>query len=111
MKINLKFLSAAVLTASLLATTITAMAADNTFGSVGANADSDYTLEEMLTYAIQDEYMAQAEYNTIIEKYGVQRPFSNIVRTEATHIGYLLPLFGTYDAVSYTHLTLPTKRI
>lgn len=96
MKINVKFLSAAVLTAALVAAPITALAADSTFGSAGAGTDTDYTLAEMLTYAVQDEYAAQAEYNAITEKYGVQRPFSNIVKAEATHISALLPLFGTY---------------
>lgn len=51
----------------------------------------------MLTYAIQDEYRAQAEYNAIMDKYGVQKPFSNIIRSEATHIDILLPLLKAYD--------------
>jgi len=96
MKKNLRLLSASVLTLSLLATPITAMAADTSFGAAGAVADSDYTLEEMLTYAIQDEYLAQAEYAAIMEKYGVQRPFSNIIKAEGTHIELLLPLFEVY---------------
>jgi hypothetical protein len=97
MKINLKFLSAAVLTVALMATPITAMAAEDEFGSAGATVDTEYTLEEMLIYAIQDEYMAQAEYNAILAEYGVQSPFSNIVKAEAIHIGYLIPLFETYN--------------
>lgn len=55
-----------------------------------------YTLEEMLTYAIQDEYLAQAEYNAIIDTFGEVRPFTNIVNAEQTHIDLLLPLFATY---------------
>lgn len=66
------------------------------FGAAGANEDTDYTIEDMLIYAIQDEYIAQAEYNAIIDKYGSQRPFSNIVKVEANHINLLLPLFATY---------------
>lgn len=55
-----------------------------------------YTLEEMLVYAITDEYLAQAEYRAIIETYGEVRPFTNIVNAEQTHIDLLLELFTTY---------------
>ncbi|MGD9910326.1 MAG: DUF2202 domain-containing protein [Candidatus Izemoplasmatales bacterium] len=58
--------------------------------------ETTYTLEEMLTYAIQDEYLAQAEYNAIIDTYGAVKPFTNIVLAEQTHINLLLPLFETY---------------
>ena len=44
----------------------------------------------MLTYAIQDEYLALAEYELIIEKYGSMRPFSNIINSEKTHIDMFL---------------------
>jgi len=55
-----------------------------------------YTLEEMLTMAINDEYLAQAEYQAIIDTFGVTRPFTNIVAAEQTHIDLLLGLFETY---------------
>ncbi|XFA98580.1 hypothetical protein ACAG96_06865 [Candidatus Izemoplasma sp. B36] len=58
-----------------------------------------YTLEEMLTYAIMDEYMAQAEYEAIINEFGEIKPFINIVNAEVTHINLLLPLFETYGFV------------
>ncbi len=58
--------------------------------------DGIYTLEEMLTYAIQDEYLAQATYQAIIAEYGYIKPFSKIVLAEQTHIDLLLPLFETY---------------
>jgi len=58
--------------------------------------DQEFTLEEMLNYAIQDEYMAQAEYQAIIATYGELRPFTNIVEAEQTHIDLLLPLFAAY---------------
>jgi hypothetical protein len=50
----------------------------------------------MLTYAIQDEYLARAEYRFIINKYGAVRPFSNIIQAEEQHINMLVPLFTTY---------------
>jgi len=61
--------------------------------------DQEFTLEEMLNYAIQDEYMAQAEYQAIIATFGEVRPFSNIVVAEQTHIDLLLPLFAEYGYV------------
>lgn len=66
------------------------------YGSTGALSDSDLTLADMLTYALQDEYLAHAEYAYIIDAYGSIRPFTNIIRAEETHIETLLPLFETY---------------
>jgi hypothetical protein len=50
----------------------------------------------MLTYAIQDEYLAYAEYDKIIDAYGAQRPFINIIKAEEPHISALEPLFTEY---------------
>lgn len=66
------------------------------YGSEGALADDDLTLADMLTYAIQDEYLARAEYELIIGEYGSVSPFTNIMKAEETHISTLLPLFETY---------------
>ncbi|PKK88288.1 MAG: hypothetical protein CVV62_02085 [Tenericutes bacterium HGW-Tenericutes-7] len=81
------------------------------YGATLVSTDGVYTLEEMLTYAIQDEYLAQATYHAIIEAYGDVKPFSRIVLAEQTHIDLLLPLFETYgievpvnDAAQYVVL-------
>lgn len=66
------------------------------YGSSGALNDNDLSLADMLTYAIQDEYAAHAEYAAILEDFGSVRPFSNIIRSEETHISTLLPLFSEY---------------
>ena len=66
------------------------------YGSAGALDDTSLTLADMLTYAIQDEYLARAEYNLILGAYGNVRPFTNIVHAEETHIAALLPLFDAY---------------
>lgn len=95
MKKQFKILTAVVVT-GILATSGIAMAAEVPLGSSGAVQDTSYTLEEMMTYAIQDEYMAQAEYDAILDAFGSQRPFSNIINAEETHINLLLPLFETY---------------
>ena len=86
------------------------------YGSAGALDDTSLTLADMLTYAIQDEYLAYAEYDQILSDFGSVRPFTNIIRAESTHIEALLPLFAAYGitapadegadrAVSVTALT------
>ena len=66
------------------------------YGSTGALDDTSLSLADMLTYAIQDEYLAHAEYDLILSTYGNVRPFTNIIRAEQTHIDTLLPLFAAY---------------
>lgn len=66
------------------------------YGAKGALQDSSITLEEALTYAIQDEYLAQARYDTIIAKFGSIRPFTQIKSAEQRHISALLSLFEKY---------------
>jgi hypothetical protein len=85
----------------------------STYGSDGAINDTEYTLEEMLIYALQDEYAARAEYEYILENFDVTTPFSNIIKSEETHISLLLPLFETYgldelEDTSSEHLIPPT---
>lgn len=69
----------------------------NTFGSEGALVDNEFTLEEMLIYALEDEYRAKEEYLYVVDTFGADRPFTNIIESEETHIQLLLPLFETYD--------------
>lgn len=73
-----------------------AFAADSLTGAAAAASDSEYTLQEMLTYAMEDEMAAQNEYNAILDTFGTIRPFSNIVKAEQTHIDILLPLLQEY---------------
>jgi hypothetical protein len=67
------------------------------YGAKGALQDTSITLKEALTYAIQDEYLAQARYDAIIKEYGEIRPFSQIKMAEQRHISALLPLFTRYN--------------
>jgi hypothetical protein len=66
------------------------------FGSRGALSAENLTLVNMLTYAIQDEYLARAEYAAIMQEYGPIKPFSNIIKSEERHISWLVPLFEQY---------------
>jgi hypothetical protein len=67
------------------------------YGSLGALDNVSFTIEEMLVYALQDEYAARQEYTYIIENFDITKPFTNIIESEETHISLLLPLFETYD--------------
>ena len=66
------------------------------YGSAGALDDTSLSLADMLTYAIQDEYLARAEYDLITASFGSVRPFTNIMRAEETHIAAILPLLDAY---------------
>ncbi len=85
---------------------------NNEYGSFGALEDTEFTIEEMLTYAIQDEYLAKTEYELIVQEFEINQPFTNIIRSEETHIQLLLPLFDTYDIdvpanTAENHIILP----
>ncbi len=77
---------------AMSALTVTAMAASD-YGSAAVTSGKTYTLEQMLTYAIQDENLANAEYAKTIEAYGAVRPFTNIVKAEQFHVEALERLF------------------
>ncbi len=80
-------------------TAIIMLAAVPVFSLASANvtAGQTYTLEQMLTYAIQDEYLAQAEYAAILDTFKTGTPFSNSLKAESTHISMLSKLFDAYD--------------
>lgn len=69
------------------------------YGAKGAMESDEFTLEEMLSYAIQDEYLARQEYESIIDEFGEIRPFSNIIRAEETHIEWLTELYEAYGLI------------
>jgi len=67
--------------------------APDLYGMAAAEADQELTVEEMLTYAIQDEYLAHGEYAFILETFGSQNPFNNIIKAEEQHIASLKSVF------------------
>ncbi|MYL35821.1 DUF2202 domain-containing protein [Pontibacillus yanchengensis] len=69
----------------------------NNYGAKGALNTSTLTLPEMLTYALQDEYLAQARYDNILGNFGYIRTFAQIKEAEMRHISALLPLFERYQ--------------
>jgi hypothetical protein len=66
------------------------------YGAEAVDENRTYTLPEMLTMAIEDEYLAYARYENVIQKFGASRPFTNILRAETMHISALNPLFDKY---------------
>lgn len=82
----------------LLMSSLPIAAFGESYGAAGAKSMSDksFTLEQMLRFAIEDEYLARGEYQKIIETYGSRKPYSNIVKAEERHISWLEPLFTKY---------------
>ena len=95
MRRTLKIISAVLLITGLF----TALIASDEIGAKAAKDNTDPSIEEMLTYAIQDEYLARAEYYEVIDRFGDIRPFSSIVKSEETHVGMLISLFTKYGFV------------
>jgi hypothetical protein len=87
---------------------------EESYGSTGALENLEFSIEEMLIYAIQDEFTAKAEYTYIVDNFDVTKPFTNIIPSEETHISLLLPMFEVYEIVvpedtSSTHLITITS--
>lgn len=92
----------------------TAVMADaDDFGAAGAvYAGEELSVEQMMVYAIQDEYLARQTYEDIMAEYGDVTPFRNIIRAEEYHIELMTGLFDKYgytlpedDAAA--HVVLP----
>ncbi len=82
------------------------------FGASAAQSTDEFTLEEMLQYAIEDERLALAEYEFIMKEFNVSRPFSNIIKAEQSHEKALLNLYDVYgfevsDFDATSHVVLP----
>lgn len=77
------------------------------YGAKGAlnTASLSLSLPQKLTYALQDEYLAQARYNNIIETFGNIRTFTQIREAEMQHISALLPLFERYQVPLPTNIS------
>ncbi|MFO7612487.1 MAG: DUF2202 domain-containing protein [Clostridia bacterium] len=87
---------------------------DPGYGAAGSFTNTDIALEQMLIYAIQDEYLARSEYEYIIDELDGGTPFTNIIRSEESHISLLIPLFEAYGYdipadTSASHLIIPVS--
>jgi hypothetical protein len=65
------------------------------YGAAGAAATaSSWSVEQMLRYAMEDEYFARAEYVAVMGKFGAARPFTNIKQSEDQHVIWLTELYA-----------------
>jgi hypothetical protein len=96
MKMKKKMLSI-IISLVVLLSSASLVYASSSVGSSNTNQDREYTLEEMLQYALEDEYMAYEEYKALMAEFGEQRPFSNIIKAELYHIELVEGLYESYD--------------
>lgn len=68
----------------------------NTVQVEAVSAEELNHLKSMFTVLINDEYKARAEYQAIMDEFGAQAPFTNLVRAETMHINALIRLFEAY---------------
>lgn len=97
MKKNILKQVGTLLAVGVILTGSVACASQVDYGAKGAEDRTTYSLEEMLKYAIEDEYLARAEYDLIIDEFGADRPFTNIIKAEEKHIEELEELYETYE--------------
>ncbi len=95
----------------ILILTVAGISAED-FGSAGAMNQDHFEIEEMMNYAIQDEYLALTEYRALMEEFGLTRPYSNIARAEETHIVHLEELYDELgidipEVDAHDHIVLP----
>lgn len=68
-------------------------AAESDYGaaavSVALSQEASFTVNDMLHWAAEDEYLAHGEYAAIINKFGSMRPYTNIMAAEAQHLSWL----------------------
>lgn len=67
-----------------------------TWGAEAAIADTDLTLEDMITYALQDEYLALETYEAVVDAYGEVHPFTRLIVAETMHAEALVDLAAVY---------------
>jgi hypothetical protein len=89
-----KTLAAAL--AALALCLITVRAAGE-YGAAAVEEGRTYTIAEMLTLAIEDEYLARARYTADLARFGEQPPFLRIAEAESAHVALLLPLLERYN--------------
>ena len=82
------------------------------YGNAGAIADDDLSIADMMQYAIEDEYAARGEYEAIIQTFGVDNLYSNILASEENHIALLEQLYDAYGIKapadeSSSHVLIP----
>jgi hypothetical protein len=114
MKRTVRVIALSLMAAVTLAVAGAASGDVGLYGNAAAKADDSLTIEDMLLYAAQDEYLARGEYVAIMGKFGTMRPFSNIMQAEETHLAWLKDAYADYKIAfptdaSSAHLHIPAS--
>jgi len=91
MKRNFK--STMLIALALLAATASVWASGPDYGAAAAtaaiNKGTSFSINDMLRWAAEDEYLAHGEYVAIMKKFGTMRPYDNIMAAEEQHLAWL----------------------
>jgi hypothetical protein len=66
-----------------------------------------YSVAEMLTLAIEDEYSAKATYQALLVLFPQEKILDHLLTAEQKHIDALIPLFVAYDVTIPVESTTP----
>jgi hypothetical protein len=66
-----------------------------------------YSVAEMLTLAIEDEYSAKATYQALLVLFPQEKILEHLLSAEQKHINALVPLFETYNVTIPLESTIP----
>lgn len=66
------------------------------WGAKAAKEDKNLSVEKILTYAIENEYLEKAKYEEIIKQFGDKRPFTDILKAKNINISLLKTTFLKY---------------
>jgi len=91
MKRNFK--STMLIALALLAAMASVWASGPDYGAAAATAaiskGTSFSINDMLRWAAEDEYLAHGEYVAIMKKFGTMRPYDNIMAAEEQHLAWL----------------------
>ncbi len=86
-KLALALVAGAAMAAQASAASTTGFGAAGALAAIGSG--TPLAVADMLRYAVEDEYLARAEYRVIMAKFGAQRPYTNIEASENQHLEWL----------------------
>ncbi len=67
------------------------------FGADGIDPEETYTINEMLRRSLEDEILSHDTYAGVISELGAKKPFTGIVKIEASHISFVESMYAYYD--------------
>ncbi len=90
---NRNFKSTMMIVLALFAAVSSVWASGPGYGASTATAaiknGTPFSINDMLRWAVEDEYLARGEYVAIMKKFGTMKPYDNIMAAEEQHLGWL----------------------